>query len=269
MDGEKLWREYLASKDPKLRHDLIMSFLWLVKQIAGRLELRYSSRLSREDLEGYGLIGLIDAVEKFNPGKGMQFEYYAATRIKGAILDEIRKQNWVPRSTWTRLKHYYAVKEELERETGEEAGEEKVAAAMNIPLAELHKLTSHTNKISVLSLDAMGGVKDDGTLHGAWQVEDYSCPDPLDLLEREEDRAILIRAINGLEQKDKLVLALYYQEGLTLKEIGKVLAVSESRVCQLHARAIQRLKKLYLELAGGRKGRKNADNGGVGCGVGS
>jgi RNA polymerase sigma factor for flagellar operon FliA len=260
MSINDTWLEYRTTKNKNVRQELILSYLWLVKHIAGRIELKYPSKLQLDDLEGYGIVGLIDAIEKYDPGKGVQFEFYATTRIRGSMVDEIRKQNWIPRSTWVKLKNYFAVKEKMEKEMSGEVTEEKLASALKITTAELRRLTTHLSKYSIASLDEINGCNEENTSYKIYNLEDHSSPDPLDFVEKNENRAILINAIQQLNEKDKLVLSLYYQEELTLKEIGKIMDISESRVCQLHTRAIKRLRQTFEEMLNGRTDKIAGDS---------
>jgi len=241
-----LWLEYRSTKSSRIREELILSHLGLVKHIAGRIEARYPSRFAQEDLESIGLIGLIDAIEKYDPEKGVEFEIYASARIRGSIIDEIRRHNWIPRSTWGKLKNYVSVKERLEKEFEGKVPESVLARELGVTVGDLRKLASYQNQSTLVSLEGINASKDGVTINQPFSLEDHSSPDPLEILEKNEARAMLAKAIDKLEQKDKLLLALYYQEELTLKEIGKIMDISESRVCQLHARATKRLR-VFLE----------------------
>jgi len=262
MIYERLWREYRATKNPAVRQELVLSHLWLVKRLAGRVAVRYPSLLSREDLEGYGVLGLMDAVDKYDLDKGVEFEAYASTRIRGAMLDEIRKQNWIPRSTWVKLRQYFSVKERLEKKQGGDAPEERLASEMGITVDELRKLTGNLNRQAFVSLEGTYTGNNGEAVNYAHYLEDYNSPDPLEIVEKAEGHANLAQAINQLADKDQLVLALYYQEELTLKEIGKIMDISESRVCQLHARAIKRLKSILEEMSDERNDQSTGGPGG-------
>lgn len=241
--AEELWREYRRSKDEKIKHDLILNYLPLVRYLAGRLAIKLPPFISQEDLESYGLFGLLEAVEKYNPDLGASFKAYAYNRIRGAMIDEIRKLNWIPRTMWQKIQHLNTTRERLQGELGEAFTNETLAGAMGISVSELHKLSGQANLLSVSSLDETLPLADGEVLRWGDMIQDPASPDPLEVIEKEEGRQLLVKAINELPDKDRIVLSLYYKEGLTLKEIGKVLEVSESRVCQLHTRALKRLRK--------------------------
>lgn len=243
MAAQEIWQEYQRTRDPRLRQELILAHLPLVKYLAGRLVVRAPACLGQEDLESCGVLGLIEAVEKYDPSQGTSFTGYAYHRIRGAMLDEIRRLNWVPRGTWQKLQRLTESRQRLEREYGGIVPEEVLAADAGITPGELQRIHRQLGRTSLVSLDeAATGVEGD-TVSWGEVLPDPSSPDPLAMLEEAEARELLARAVEELPERDRLVLALYYQEGLTLKEIGKVLDVSESRVCQLHGRAIARLRE--------------------------
>lgn len=251
--AEALWREYRCSRDEKLKHELILAHLPLVKYLAGRLAVKLPPFIGQEDLESYGVFGLLEAVEKYNPDFGSSFKAYAYSRIRGAMIDEIRKLNWIPRTMWQKIQHMNSTRERLQKEMGENATNEALAGAMGITLPELHKLAGQANLLSLSSLDETVQVAEGELMRWGDMIQDPGSPDPLDIIEREEGKRLLVEAVEGLPEKDRTVLALYYQEGLTLKEIGKVLEVSESRVCQLHTRALNRLRNKLEQVEGGIK----------------
>ncbi|MFZ5632050.1 MAG: FliA/WhiG family RNA polymerase sigma factor [Bacillota bacterium] len=245
MAGEDIWKEYKRTKSELLRNELVMSYLWLVKYLAGRLAIRLPSFMTQEDLESCGLFGLVEAVEKFDPDMGIDFETYAYRRIRGSMIDEIRKANWLPRSLWQKLQELKTARERLERDG--RVSEETLAGELGLTLPELRKLESHYYRAFALSLDESMPVVDGESVRLSDLVRDPESPDPFDIVIEEEGKKMLAEAIKSLPEKEQLLLALYYQEGLTLKEIGLVLEVSESRVCQLHGRTIERLRKMIAE----------------------
>ncbi|MDF9409320.1 MAG: RNA polymerase sigma factor FliA [Pelotomaculum sp. PtaB.Bin104] len=240
---EELWREYRTTREENIKHELVTAHLSLVKHLAGRLAVRLPAIIDQEDLESYGVFGLLEAVEKYNPDLGTSFKAYAYSRIKGAMIDEIRKLNWVPRTVWQKIQQLNLTKERLQKEHGENMSEEMLAGAMGLTLSELHKLAGQTNLLNLSSLDEIASGTDGEPVRLVDLIRDPASPDPLDVVEGKEGKRQLTEAIRTLSEKDQLVLSLYYQERLTLKEISKVLEVSESRVCQLHTRAIERLRK--------------------------
>jgi len=242
--AEELWREYRRSRDEGIKHELILSYLPLVRYLAGRLAVKMPPFIGQEDLESYGLFGLLEAVEKYNPDLGASFKAYAYSRIRGAMIDEIRKLNWIPRTMWQKIQHLNNTREKLQGELGEAFTNETLADAMGISVTELHKLSGQASLLSVSSLDETLPLADGEVMRWGDMVQDPASPDPLEVIEKEEGRKLLVKSINELPEKDRIVLSLYYKEGLTLKEIGRVLKVSESRVCQLHTRALKRLRKM-------------------------
>ncbi len=239
---DEIWRKYRQSRDAELKNEIVLAYLSLVKYLAGRLAVKLPSFIGQEDLESYGVFGLLEAVEKFNPDLGVSFKAYAYNRIRGAMIDEIRKLNWIPRTLWQKIQLLNATKERLQKELGEKVSHEALAEAMGITVSELYKLEGQVNLLSLSSLDETVSVADGERVRWGDMIQDSDSPDPLDMIEKEESKQLLIKAIEELPEKDRTVLALYYQEELTLKEIGKVLDVSESRVCQLHTRALNRLR---------------------------
>ena len=248
MDLDELWEAYSINRDEAAREKLILNYLPLVKQLVGRLAVRLPSGIGYEDLEGYGVIGLIESVQKFNPAKGVSFETFAYRRIRGAMIDEVRKQYWVPRTLWQKLQTVNAEKERLRKIHGDSVSDEQVAASMNITIAELNKISNYYNQLSVNSLDEVLTSSDGDSVRWGNLIPDPNSPDPLDVIEEQDGYRILAEAVNSLAEKDRLVMGLYYQDNLTLKEIGLVLEVSESRVCQLHARAMSRLREKIKEM---------------------
>ncbi|MFZ5650393.1 MAG: FliA/WhiG family RNA polymerase sigma factor [Bacillota bacterium] len=244
MAVDDIWKEYKRTKSEIIRNQLIMRYLWMIKHLAGRLAIRLPSFMTQEDLESCGVFGLLEAVQKFDPDMGIEFEAYAYRRIRGSMIDEIRKANWMPRSTWQKLQELRSVKDRLESEGG--CTEEKLAAEMGITAGELRKLESQYHRAFAMSLDENASTPD-GDIKVGQMVQDPASPDPFEMVAEEEGKIILAEAVKSLPEKEQLVLALYYQEGLTLKEIGLVLEVSESRVCQLHGRAVGKLRKILYE----------------------
>lgn len=257
--AEQVWREYRRSRDQDLRHKLVLSHLPLVKYLAGRLAVKLPPFMGLEDLESCGMFGLLDAVEKYNPDLGASFEAYAYSRIRGAMIDEIRKLNFVPRTTWQKIQHLNRTRERLQKEQGETFSDQALAQAMGINMAELYKLVEQANQYYFSSLDETVPLADGEPVRLGDMIPDPASPDPLDVIEREESKRLLVEAIDGLPEKDRIVLSLYYQDGLTLKEIGKVMDISESRVCQIHKRALIRLRYMLeqaVQLPNGRSGQK-------------
>lgn len=230
------------------REEKIIKYLPLVKMIAGRIFFSKSSPVDTEDLVSFGIIGLIDAVDRFDPSKGVKFETYASLRIKGSIIDEIRKLSWIPRTAMAKISKLNEVRDDLKAKLGREPKDEEIAKELDITVEQMRKMENYVNYMSIISLDEVIFQSDDDELFLYSTIEDNNSLKPDKLLEKKEAEGILKEAIEMLDDKDKLVLSLYYSERLTLKEIGSVLKVSESRVCQIHSRAILRLRENLKKL---------------------
>ncbi|ABO50898.1 RNA polymerase, sigma 28 subunit, SigD/FliA/WhiG [Desulforamulus reducens MI-1] len=243
MSIDLLWEKYITLRDPEARQKIILLHLPLVKHLAGRVAVKLPSFILREDLESYGVIGLMEALDKYDPAMGHSFDSYAYHRIRGAMLDEVRRQNWLPRTAWQKNQLLKNTRERLEREQGEVITNEVLAKEMGIPVEEVRQLIFNANKMYIQSLDEEVAGHDGSQMSKLELLEDTNSPDPLSIVEEKESKRLLAEAIETLSEREKLILALYYSEGLTLKEIGQVLEVSESRVCQLHSQVMKRLKK--------------------------
>lgn len=224
------------------REEKIVRYLPLVKFIASRIFTGRMSPVDQDDLINYGVIGLIDAIDRFDTSKGVKFETYASLRIKGAIIDELRKLNWMPRSAISKISRLNEVKETLKEKLDREPNSSEIASELGVSMSDLRKIESYVNYLSVVSLDEIIFQSDDDEIFLSSTIEDEKSPRPDNVLEEKEKFHMLKGAIDMLEEKDKLILNLYYHEKLTLKEIGQVLDISESRVSQLHSRIILRLR---------------------------
>ncbi|NMB32937.1 MAG: FliA/WhiG family RNA polymerase sigma factor [Clostridium sp.] len=235
----ELWRQYSDTGDPAAKEKLIIEYTGVVKYIAGRLSIYFGSNVEYDDLIGYGIFGLIDAVEKFDLSKGVKFETYASLRIRGAIIDSIREMDWVPRTLRQKSKEIERVYSELENEFGRSATDKEVADRLGIGIKELNKLLGELNLSSMVSLEEF--------LEQNYEMDVKTAPisrdeRPEGYLEMTELREILSDAIGKLPEKERLVVSLYYFNDLTLKEISAIMKVSESRISQLHTKGILRLK---------------------------
>lgn len=235
--NEDIWTEYRRTGDTELRNEILLSYVHIVKYIAQRMMPSYGRYLDFDDLMGYGIIGIMDAIEKFDTAKGVKFETYASLRVKGAIIDQLRKQDWVPRGIRSKVKDIKDCYETLEVQSGKPATDEQVAAHLNIGMDELHKTLDESYTFNVVSLDEqiLDAIKWNNCLQeeGAGPEQHY---------EGKELKEILADYIDDLTEKERMVVTLYYFEELTLKEIGKVLGVSESRISQIHSKALIKLK---------------------------
>jgi RNA polymerase sigma factor FliA len=219
-------------------NELVRAHAALVKRIAWHLKGRLPASVEVGDLIQAGMMGLLEAARNFAPGRAANFETFAGIRIRGAMLDELRKTDWTPRSVYRRLREAMEAMRAIEAETGREATETEVAQRLGIPVAEYAQIMADASRSRVLSLDE-GGDDEDGP---GFDVSDEHAGTPASRLEEEGRREALADAIDGLPEREKLLMALYYDEELNLKEIGAVLGVTESRVCQLHGQALTRLR---------------------------
>ncbi len=235
----KLWLEYVKSKSSECRDQLIIEYAPLVKIVAGRLSAYLGYNVEYDDLVGYGVFGLIDAIDKFDYGKGVKFETYASLRIRGAILDQIRKMDWIPRSLRQKQKKIDAAMSKIESMYGRNASDEEIAKEIGIDTDELLTWQGQAKITNVVSLDEFveaSGEKEVG------YAQKNSFEQPEHVVLKNELKQQLIEALDSLTEREKKVILLYYYEELTLKEISVVLEVSESRISQLHTKALQKMK---------------------------
>jgi RNA polymerase sigma factor for flagellar operon FliA len=243
-DVGTLWREYRRTKDQALRDRLILTYAPLVKYVAGRLGSGLPAHVDEGDLVSYGLLGLIGAIERFDPDRDIKFETYAISRIKGAIIDELRALDWVPRSVRARARDIERAIAELEAKLGRAPSDEEIAGKIGITVEELEDSLTDISRSSIAALDELWTMSGEGGDQVSLldTIEDTEGPNPQEALAQTELREALGEAIARLPEREKLVVTLYYYEELTLREIGEVLGVTESRVSQLHTKAILRLK---------------------------
>jgi RNA polymerase sigma factor for flagellar operon FliA len=235
--------EFARTRDKGIRDRLILTYAPLVKYVAGRLGSGLPAHVDEGDLVSYGLLGLIGAIERYDPSRDIKFETYAIARIKGAIIDELRALDWVPRSVRSRAREIERAIGELEAKTGVAPTDEQIAAKIGISVDELEESLADISRSSIAALDELWSVTGDGDQISLMDtIEDESGPKPEAALDQTEMREALADAIARLPEREKLVITLYYYEELTLREIGEVLGVTESRVSQLHTKAILRLK---------------------------
>ncbi len=239
-ERNRLWEQYSKNKSAELREKLIIEYSQLTKLVAGRLSIYLGYNVEYEDLVGYGIFGLIDAIDKFDYNKNVKFETYASLRIRGAILDQIRKMDWIPRSVRHKQKSIDAAIAKVESEKGRAATDEEIATELNISMDELEKWNGQTKITNLVSLDefveAGSEIRMDASRNSHFEQ-------PESVIEKEELTKVIGQALQELTEKEKSVVVLYYYEELTLKEISRVLEVTESRVSQLHTRALQKMKK--------------------------
>jgi RNA polymerase sigma factor for flagellar operon FliA len=239
----KKYKEEPTRLNPKEREELIREYTPLIKFIAQKIAVRLPSNIELDDLISSGVIGLMDAIEKYDPTRDNKFKTYAEFRIRGAILDELRAQDWVPRSVRDKAKLLDKTVADLEAATGKQATDEEVAAKLNMTLDEFFELVNQVRPVSVLSIDEIASFSNVDKKSLMSLLEDVKVANPYIQLNLKSVKDVITGAIEELPERQRLVLSLYYYEDLNLKEIGKVLRVTESRVSQLHAQAISRLRQ--------------------------
>ncbi|MCL2702285.1 MAG: FliA/WhiG family RNA polymerase sigma factor [Defluviitaleaceae bacterium] len=234
---------YNKTRDPAIREKLIIEYLPVVKITAGRLAVRFYGHVEMDDLVSYGIFGLIDAIDKFDPNKGVKFETYASLRIRGAIIDNIRRLDWVPRTLRQENKKLERAYTELENQLGREPKEEELAVKLEITVKEVRELIGKSQLAAFVSLDEyMEQSHEHSAAVSADRKTSRDGNEPETELLRGETKDMLIQAIERLTEKERIVVTLYYYEEMTLKEISKVLSVTESRVSQIHSKAMFKLK---------------------------
>jgi RNA polymerase sigma factor for flagellar operon FliA len=227
----------------RTKAEALQKYAPLVKYVVDKIASTLPRSIDKEDLIHTAVIGLFDALDRFDQSRGTKFETYAVWRIKGAVLDELRSLDWASRSTRRRAREFDRAAQQLEQRLGRAASEQEIAAELKLPVSEYNRLIEEVRGATLLSLDQTVALDDEHDLTGlAEAIEDPTAEDALLSLADRESRGLLLEAINDLLEQERLVLALYYYEEMTLKEIGETLSISESRVSQIHTKAIQRLK---------------------------
>ncbi|MCR5261716.1 MAG: FliA/WhiG family RNA polymerase sigma factor [Candidatus Gastranaerophilales bacterium] len=239
---EKLWNKYFQDRsNKKLRDILIVQYVYLTKFVLGRIKGTLPSTFSVDDITSYGVEGLIDAIEKFSPEKGARFETYAIMRIRGCIIDKIRSQDWMPRSVRKKIKDVKEAAEALRQQLGRPATSTEIGEALGIEKEKVDAILAESTSVSSL-YDKKGS--SDESVEIIDTIEDTNSVNPLEKLEQKDTKKDLQMALKSLPERERLIMVLYYQKNMTLKEIGETIEVSESRVCQLHAQAIMKLKNI-------------------------
>lgn len=246
-EREKLWEEFFKNPSAELREQIIVEYAPLVKIVAGRLSMYLGYNVEYDDLVGYGIFGLIDAIDKFDINKEVKFETYASLRIRGSILDQIRKMDWIPRTVRQKQKKIDEAIRKIETETGRNAQDEEIAREIGVSEEELNNWQS---QLKITNLVSLNEYVDQG-LEPVMDARGNShFAQPEDAVAEEELKRVLAQSLEVLTEKEQKVITLYYYENLTLKEISNILEVSESRVSQLHTKALTKMKKVmgpYME----------------------
>lgn len=240
VDKEKLWKDYQKKPTQELREQLILEYSQLVKLVAGRLSMYLGHNVEYDDLVSYGIFGLIDAIDKFDAGKNVKFETYASLRIRGAILDQIRKMDWIPRTVRQRQRKIDEAMKAVEMRTGKAASDDELAAELGLSGEELCNWQSQLKVTNVVSLNEFD---EQGTEPAIDATHNTHFAQPEEVVAEAELKQTLTEALDVLTEKERKVIELYYYEELTLKEISKILEVSESRISQLHTKALLRMRK--------------------------
>ncbi len=237
---EKLWDEYRKNKTPELREQIIIEYAPLVKLVAGRLSMYLGYNVEYDDLVSYGVFGLIDAIDKFDPTKEVKFETYASLRIRGTILDQIRKMDWIPRTVRQKQKRIDEAIKQIEMRTGKNAQDDEIAKELGVSDDELLNWQSQLKITNIVSLNEY---LEQGTEPVMDARKNSHFAQPEDRVQETELKKVLGEAMDMLTEKERKVILLYYYEDLTLKEISNILEVSESRVSQLHTKALTKMRK--------------------------
>ncbi|MGY1812170.1 RNA polymerase sigma factor WhiG [Blastococcus sp. SYSU D00820] len=244
-----LWAQYVTDRDSALRDRLILHYAPLVKYVAGRVGSGLPAHVEQADLVSYGTFGLIDAITRYQPSREVKFESYAMSRIRGAIIDELRSTDWIPRSVRMRARQFERTVAALESRLQRSPTDEEVAAEMEMDVEDVRKFLGQLSLVNVVALDELLTDDDGGAPRLVDTLQDSSALDPQAMAEHGEARQLLARAVEQLPEREKVVVSLYYFEGLTLADIGRVLGVTESRICQLHTKAVLHLRTKLADIA--------------------
>ncbi|HEX8051712.1 MAG TPA: RNA polymerase sigma factor WhiG [Thermoleophilaceae bacterium] len=244
VELKELWRKYKENGDERAREQLVLAFSPLVKYVAGRMSTGLPAHVEEADLISYGLLGLISAIERFDPGREIKFETFAMTRIKGSIIDELRSLDWVPRSVRAKAREIERANSKLEHQLHRAPTDQEVADELEMSMDDFQDALTRISNSSVIALDELWTLSDASGDQVSLldTIQDPDAVDPAHAMDLTETKDRLAESIARLPEREKLVVALYYYENLTLREIGEVLGVTESRVSQLHTKAVLRLK---------------------------
>ena len=243
MSNIDLWCQYTKTRDKKIKDELIILYIDLVKHIAGRLYNNYGKNVEYEDLVSYGIFGLLDAIDKYDPLKNVKFETYAYIRIRGAIIDQLRSLDWIPRSIRQKHKKIEKAYIVLENKLGRNPDDVEVAEYLKISLAELNNIFAEISSLSIVSLEEK--IMSNANFAIVAEDIDYN---PEECIEREEVKNILIKGLDTLSEREQKIIRLYYYSELTYKEISNILNISESRISQIHTKSIMKLKSKLSDI---------------------
>jgi RNA polymerase sigma factor for flagellar operon FliA len=237
-------KEQEAGISPVLREQIVLEHTPLIRYIVNRIAVRLPSHIDLDDLHNTGVIGLMDAIEKYDPEKNCKFKTYAEFRIKGAILDQLRSLDWVPRSVRQKSRRLERAYGEVEQRLGRSASDDEVADSLGLQIDKFHELLNQVRGISLVNLEEIRGTNSDGDRTGTYAdiIEDVNSENPFASLKLAEMKQAIAQTIGSLPEKERLVISLYYYEDLNMKEIGGILGITESRVCQIHTKAVLRLR---------------------------
>lgn len=247
----KLWKKYKRTKNRALKEEIVKRYLYLVKYVAGRVAIGLPPNVEFNDLVSYGILGLFDAINKYDVTQGNKFETYAVSRIRGSIMDELRKLDWAPRLLRKKAREIEKKSRELEDKLGRAPADDDVAKGLKISVNELNNIYSELSSTTFLSLDEVWQ-NDEGNkpISRLQTIEDSIHSNQFQFVHQGEVKELLANAIDELPEREKLVVVLYYYENLTLREIGEILNVSESRVCQIHTKVVLRLRAHLMKKTG-------------------
>jgi RNA polymerase sigma factor FliA len=246
----ELWARYVEDRAPELRDRLILHYAPLVKYVAGRVGSGLPAHVEQADLISYGTFGLIDAITRFEPEREVKFESYAMARIRGAVIDELRNTDWIPRSVRMKARQYERAVAALEAQLQRSPTDEEVAEALEMDVEDVRKFLGQLSLVNVVALDELMTDEESGSAPRLVDtLQDSNALDPQAMAEHGEARQLLGRAVEQLPEREKVVVSLYYFEGLTLADIGRVLGVTESRICQLHTKAVLHLRSKLADNA--------------------
>ena len=239
-----LWQQYITDRsNKKIKDILIVQYIYLIKYVVGRIKVSLPDNVASEDISGFGVEGLINAIERFTPDKNARFETYAITRIRGAIIDRIREQDWVPRAVRKKQKEINAVSQLMQKELGRMPTDAEIAQKVGLTEEKFQEIMKNAHVGTVVSLNAAKDKQDQG-IEIIDTLQDENQVTPLEKLEEKDSKKDLVKGLARLPERERMLLTLYYHENMTFAEIGAMMKISESRCCQLHAQAIMKLRNI-------------------------